>query len=434
MKLPDKFKYASFKSRTDYTWRRRGSNMEQVDTALKLYWTATTRNDQSGELSTLLRVVKECNGWMKKKKDKNTATAGTFKTRWDEINELGQAAFAVASVLRSQLAGTMGAPQSAEMRAQLAYEQNRQRHLGARTTGGAAVGTTTKALDGSYAAERNMYAAQPKTRGVARANPVSMSTVHEMHEMFDENKMAYDPAFANKYGGIGAVTKSSRDLSVRDMQQIDRVMVDAAETGTSAPFLRHVLYLDKSSRLPYMALVSAGRLFKSDGTTSWNVVNSAYAMDEYGNLFIDDGGLADKGGKGVRMNHTTFLAGKNVICAGTLTVTDGRLVRLTTNSGHYKPSGVNLYHCLEELRIAGVTITATTIDLKLGENEGHETDVLNIVHYRGVLPNTLTSYYTKATLERGGQPHADTIPPGRARPRASATAGIGGRTAPGRTG
>lgn len=112
---------------------------------------------------------------------------------------------------------------------------------------------------------------------------------------------------------------------------------------------RHVALLDKADRLQHMAVVDQGRLKRSNGTLcdtgTWD---EPYAMGLYGNLFI--GVAAAIVTPTARLNHSSLLAGKGVMCAGTLRVQGGILKKFNNNSGHYRPSGVNVYQRLLALR------------------------------------------------------------------------------------
>ena len=73
---------------------------------------------------------------------------------------------------------------------------------------------------------------------------------------------------------------------------------------------------------------------------------TAYAMDYYGNLYCRDvkGGFTTDSDTGELkfFNHSSFNAGKNVICAGVLVIKDGLLININNMSGHYRPTKDNL--------------------------------------------------------------------------------------------
>jgi Leucine-rich repeat (LRR) protein len=64
-----------------------------------------------------------------------------------------------------------------------------------------------------------------------------------------------------------------------------------------------------------------------------------YALSLNGGLLV--GREAAPSGSGAQ--HSTFRAGQYVICAGHLTIENGKIVEISNNSGHYTPPEINLY-------------------------------------------------------------------------------------------
>jgi hypothetical protein len=84
-----------------------------------------------------------------------------------------------------------------------------------------------------------------------------------------------------------------------------------------------------------------------------------YAMDEYGTLFASPAAGMAHGNQ--MWNHSSFNAGKDVICAGMIKIHNGTLVYVDNNSGHYKPTRQHLHGMLtiisnEGINLAGVTV------------------------------------------------------------------------------
>ena len=83
-----------------------------------------------------------------------------------------------------------------------------------------------------------------------------------------------------------------------------------------------------------------------------------YAMDKYGNLFASEAEtrkqLAQAGF--AAFNHSTFNAGKEVICAGMITIVRGKLCWINNDSGHYKPTHENLRQALLMLMSDGANM------------------------------------------------------------------------------
>lgn len=89
-----------------------------------------------------------------------------------------------------------------------------------------------------------------------------------------------------------------------------------------------------------------------------------YAMDRYGNLFVayDNAGFGQKvlnkatnakregrEFRGGQFNHSSFCAGREIICAGTVFFWKGQLIHIDNSSGHYKPTRQNLWNAVNIL-------------------------------------------------------------------------------------
>lgn len=69
---------------------------------------------------------------------------------------------------------------------------------------------------------------------------------------------------------------------------------------------------------------------------------AAYVMDEDGNFFICEH-------KKNKIQHTSFLAGKRVVCAGMIQIDNGKIVDINNRSGHYKSQLKNLYEAVKRV-------------------------------------------------------------------------------------
>ncbi|MBN82332.1 MAG: hypothetical protein CMJ70_19555 [Planctomycetaceae bacterium] len=56
-------------------------------------------------------------------------------------------------------------------------------------------------------------------------------------------------------------------------------------------------------------------------------------------------------GDDLAIHHSSYLAGKAVLCAGMIIIDDGKLLHIDNESGHYKPSTSNLLNLLAALRL-----------------------------------------------------------------------------------
>jgi hypothetical protein len=191
-------------------------------------------------------------------------------------------------------------------------------------------GGQLKALAPGYAHERRQYLAEGK-----QSNPVSASALR-------------DTALADALPGTNA-------------HQLITQMDDQTWDGYARPggvmriggSTNEVLFFDKQERLEHMLVVNAG------GRLEWVRNNQLfstppgqpymYAMDGYGNLFAKPDNLG-----ATQFNHSSFNAGREVVCAGLIGGAGGRVHFISNDSGHYQPDRGALFSCLTKLRAAGL--------------------------------------------------------------------------------
>ena len=107
---------------------------------------------------------------------------------------------------------------------------------------------------------------------------------------------------------------------------------------------------DPSQRLRYQLMVKDGKLI--DTSTGAPLCPGAakegmYTMDTSGNVYV----CFDHP---KTFHHSSFVAGKPVAAAGTITVCDGRLRAISNESGHYMPPPSTLTCAMERLAELGV--------------------------------------------------------------------------------
>lgn len=202
-----------------------------------------------------------------------------------------------------------------------------------------------QALRPGYTSERSLYLASGKT-----ANPISGSYMHKATE---------DPKAA---AIIGA--KSFSQLDDLDYELLDAYLkgsveeVDPMDPGSMAKtdLPRAVLFLNKEERTKRLILVRGGLLWEGfdrkleTGTPRFSI---AFVIDQYGNLYASNENFDNS----LSFNHSTFNAGKDVLCAGTIKANDGQLRGLQNNSGHYKPTRDHLHNAILLLNDQGVDVS-----------------------------------------------------------------------------
>ncbi|MGH7554061.1 MAG: hypothetical protein ACREMQ_13650, partial [Longimicrobiales bacterium] len=93
-----------------------------------------------------------------------------------------------------------------------------------------------------------------------------------------------------------------------------------------------VQFMNRGEQLEYLVVVKDGLLsqsgqpLKCDGAAGM-IFSRTYAIDRYGNLFSKMEAVAP--GRGSRFNHSSYCAGKEILCAGTLGCDNGRLVYIS---------------------------------------------------------------------------------------------------------
>ena len=111
----------------------------------------------------------------------------------------------------------------------------------------------------------------------------------------------------------------------------------AVKTG-----LKNVTYLDDPA--PFKITFNSGKAYRGDGSliTGSNII---YVMDQEGNFYA----MAESGTRNFK--HSSFFGGKPVAAAGHIDIlSDGRILKIDNNSGHYAPSKAFLEQAADSLR------------------------------------------------------------------------------------
>ncbi len=125
-------------------------------------------------------------------------------------------------------------------------------------------------------------------------------------------------------------------------------------------FGTQVTYLDEAGRQPYHLEVRNGLLYDATGnlfdTTRARSAHTGagtaiFVMDAQGNFYST---MVHAVGE---FHHSSFLAGQPVAAAGEMVVTNGRIVRITNRSGHYRPPGRLVDQAVARLEQLGVDVS-----------------------------------------------------------------------------
>lgn len=245
-------------------------------------------------LPNTIGVYKECRHWLKAKAGKNTEVANKRRA---EIVQL---------VNRSLLWLHHLDPRLGEMLLRFNAKK------------GAPAPFASTQLSGVYQHERSLY----MSGGKQRAPSGSLLDAH-----FQQAQQQQPGTFGGKEFG---------DLTEMEYAELDRHFQQQYS----------VIYLKKLDRLRDMVYVENQSLIGFDGTpfSTQGQAGWPYAIDEHGNLFSQD----DRAAPG-QFNHSSFNAGKDVICAGFIRANVGVLQSISNNSGHYKPTQQNLWNAVQML-------------------------------------------------------------------------------------
>lgn len=320
-----------------------GKNLAPVIAALQHYESVSNSMNPTERQAALCTVISKCRKWLDLKQAKINAAQdpdATVKLREQRVTSLMNEAWAA-------LIATDG---GATAHAFGAYDARRQG--GRRQAQGMAPGYTT---------ERAAYVASGKGRSVSGSlidDLLDKGRTRNQH--LPPTGPAGSPAKAHRDAVIqqnhqlrdrlkqGVQNRTLASLTVADWQKIDKIASTAVE-GLETRYmprgqrLRYLLESDGAGGLRYAA---GQRSAATVGSHEW-----PYAMDEWGNLYTADDQLPVNRTGYAMFNHSTFTAGDDVVCAGMLQIDpQGKLLRIDTNSGHYKPTKAQLQEVVRILR------------------------------------------------------------------------------------
>jgi hypothetical protein len=252
---------------------------------------------------------------------------------------------------------------------------------------GGAVGGKFATLGAGYSNERAGYVASGKT-----VAPISGSRVHTVASAENVN---FGTLSLKEFETLGTDTELLKQhLNNRNvvrmyfLNKIQRLklLVQCDKGNTAGP-----RWVDVSGNLMHSKKLDVDFLGEENACQMW-------AMDRYGNLFVDydnqgygrhvlqvkkDFGAAAIKARG-QTNHSSFCAGREVICAGNIFFWKGQLLHIDNGSGHYAPNRQALYNAVSILW-----------------NEGAVLDYLRVAVMGG--PNVDTKFYKGSTfLANGG--------------------------------
>jgi hypothetical protein len=322
-----------------------GSNMMKVLAALEAYWEQRTSCQIIRE-QHLYNLWKVSNNWLdlKSGKAQKEGASDLFHSRKVQVELLRYEALAELENISPKVAAAF-------------------QHFQAHKQQQGPLGYKMKGLSNGYHVEREHYLQGSKQSGA------TISGSKLAHAVNDPGKKPKAQYIAQK--GFG-------NLSLKDAQALQQLF----------PLMPPVVYMNKIARLKYMVWVADGKLCDADGPVLMTGKFSGllelvlYVMDKYGHLYVTGDwnkkhGYLERGTGGkyeekttTQFNHSSLLAGADVLCAGALHIgwdnrrqgpSAGVLSSINNGSGHYQPSTANLRTCLEALQAMGVDIEWTRV-------------------------------------------------------------------------
>jgi hypothetical protein len=291
--------------------RGRGSKLQEIDAALGKWESGLyPRNEPRYALALILDA---CRAWLRKK-DSEGHDSRKAAVRRLKIQALSKQVFH-----------------------RMQYETFESRKRSGRFNG------PLRSLTGAYKKERTTYL------GSGKSYAISGST-GDLIQDFSKS-----PGMRRGWSDqIGQELAPNIDLEAMTDQEFETLV-----RTFGGPERSEVYFMKKETRIKYLIVIEEGLMY--DGPDQLLETTDhpgfAYAMDEYGDLFACDiGKIEREQGRTDRLNHSTFNAGKDVICAGIILVREGRLVRIDNNSGHYKPTRAHLVNALGVLNRMGVNL------------------------------------------------------------------------------
>jgi len=308
----------------------RGKNIDAIDKALQAYDLVRNGYNLGAQSQALSALLTQCAHWLKQKKDKAGPSVDNRRT------------------IILQLANDVFTELRNIQRASGEDFLNLNKAL---TTGNQA-NYNKKSLSAGYIHERNVYVS-----GGKQAHPLAAGPLHGTHSNLGATGL---PRGFNTPAAQALLTREWGHLTQADFELL--AAIDAAGAGGTNVT---VYFADKATRAANLMVVYQG--YNNDFEdvqgrafdTSADANGFMYAMDEYGTLFASIASGLATGNQ--YWNHSSFNAGKDVICAGMIKIHAGVLTYVDNNSGHYKPTRQNLHAMLtiisnEGINLAGVRV------------------------------------------------------------------------------
>lgn len=342
-----------------------GGNLAKVLAALEAYDDNKNSPQLAIKESLLYNLWKQCNKRIKLKMVKEGTKKGTgtlYVTRKTAVQNLAQEALNELTAISPRASQAL---QMYDIRKRMNGPQG-----------------NLQELRPGYRVERQLYMNSGKSSGMVLSGTILHGQLDNRQNLSQPNQKQFNKVLGNK---------TFDTLTPDQALRLEKIYVGAQET--------HVSYLNKIARMKFLVSPDInGALcdlndapISMTGMTDFNnnYYLCPYVMDKYGNLYIYN---KTNTGVGVSVvsrqgdnytytnpnlvwNHSSFLAGADVLCAGCLhigysvatgAVAPGILSAIDNSSGHYKPTRDHLQRCILQLESDGVDVSQVRVGVMGG--------------------------------------------------------------------
>lgn len=275
-------------------------------------------------------LVALCRYWLDQRSTKKDK--GTYSMRKQQVEGLGQRAFAWLQYVTFESAK---------------WDKANLAKIG---NAGAAHFRAAQPLSGVYRNERRIYEANAKTTAP------SLSNIHEGMPL-----LVADPSVGGPQKLIAQ--KNFQTLTMADVQLLD------SELGKLIS-AQNVWFMPKTERMQFMLVIQNGRFYSGFNEPFVPKGYYMYAINEYGNIFCTKANRMTPtqtvaGGRtaAARFNHSSFNAGKDVVCAGCIDTHRGTPT-IDNDSGHYAPTTQQLHNAICMLGEEGLDLSQWQVGVR----------------------------------------------------------------------
>ena len=304
----------AFKARTTSFGTMKRSALSQLDKALaKMDFTPVASKQQ--KITWLRAIIAECLNWKQAKAHKLVVGPNFSQNTVDRAAVVDDVADQAMALLKYYL-----------------FEEQKDNTL----PHVPAAAVNRRGLQHGHQNERVVYAA-----GKAGAGNNQVPVNFPGGSLVEANMATHQhnpAAFGALPPAVAAILNGAQPFSALNTAQFATLAGFFGANNMSMQLPVH--YARKEERInEHMVVIVNGRIRKRpdlDYTTPLDM----WAMDKYGNFMCTDSGAQVAGNQ---YNHSSLNAGHDVLCAGTVIITNGIIMEIDNNSGHYRPTRQNLH-------------------------------------------------------------------------------------------